>query len=81
MIIITIGAEIHKNKESNNFMHNYIQMNTILTQIAILNTFIKSDISILHLTPGPPADLNWFHLLILLSKYVAKHNMQKYLVR
>ncbi len=26
-------------------MHNYIQMNTPLTQKTILNTFIKSDIS------------------------------------
>ena len=32
-------------------MHNYIQMNTTLTQITILNTFIKSDILTLPLTP------------------------------
>ena len=32
-------------------MHNYIQMNTTLTQITILNTFIKFDILTLPLTP------------------------------
>ena len=45
-----INTEIHKNKKSNNFMHNYIQMNITLAWITILNTFIKSDILTLPLT-------------------------------
>ncbi len=32
-------------------MHNYTQMNITLTQTTILNTFIKSNISTLPLTP------------------------------
>ncbi len=45
-----INTEIYKNKKINHFMHNYTQMNTTLTQITILNTFIKSDILTLPLT-------------------------------
>ncbi len=51
--------EQYKNKKSNNFMYDHIQMNPTLTQIMIANTFIKSDILTPPLTPPKTVKKNF----------------------